>query len=427
MPTAAAPKARFQLRHLRWLICGLLFFATTINYVDRYVLGILKSVLMKDLGWNQTDYGVIQFWFKLAYAVIMPVAGRLLDWMGARLGNFLAVLIWSLAAMAHALASTVTQFSVARFALGLGEAANFPAGIKVVAMWFPRRERALATGIFISGCSAGSVFALLTVPWLAHRYGWRAAFLLTGALGFLWVVAWMVFFRDPARHAWLGASERKLIDADADADVPGGVAMRELLGRRALWVLVVGKFLTDPVWYFYLDWLPGFLNEKYKLDLMALGLPLMVMYVGSSVGSVAGGWLSSWLLRRGWPLNRARKTAMFVCALGALPVALASRTLGNLWLLVTLVTVAAAAHQGWSTNLFTLAPDVFPRSAVASVVGMMGMGGAVGGMLAAPLMGLWLDWSGNAYGPLFLMAGSAYVVTFVVMHLMAPRLIPEKA
>jgi ACS family hexuronate transporter-like MFS transporter len=427
MPTAATTKARFQLRHLRWLICGLLFFATTLSYVDRYVLGILKSVLMKDLGWNQTDYGVIQFWFKLAYAVMMPVAGRLLDWMGTRLGNFLAVLIWSLAAMGHALASTVTHFSVARVALGVGEAANFPAAIKVIAMWFPRRERATATGIFNSGSNLGSVFALLTVPWLAHRYGWQAAFLLTGALGFVWLVAWATLFRDPERHPWITAEERKLIEAEAGEDTRDSVPARELLGRRALWVLVVGKFLTDPVWWFYLDWLPGFLNEKYKLDLMALGLPLIVMYVGSSVGSVAGGELSSWLLRRGWPLNRARKTAMLVCALGALPVAFASRSLGNLWLLVALVTVAAAAHQGWSANLFTLASDLFPRSAVASVTGVMGMGGAIGGMLAALVTGLWLDWSGNAYGPLFLMASVAYVATFVVMHLMAPQLIPEKS
>ncbi|MCC6362696.1 MAG: MFS transporter [Bryobacterales bacterium] len=410
--------------HLRWYICGLLFFATTVNYIDRQVLGILKPVLEKQMSWSEADFGWMLSAFNAAYALMMPLAGRLMDWMGTRLGYASAVFVWTLAAMAHSLAGSAAQFSIARFCLGIGEAANFPAAIKTVADWFPKRERALATGIFNSGSNVGAILAPLMVPYLAATFGWRSAFLVTGSLGFLWIIAWLALFREPAEHRRLSAGERQLIASDREEETPRKVKYVRLLGKRAAWAFLIGKFLTDPIWWFYLYWTPGFLNRQYGLDITQLGPPLIVIYLLADAGSVGGGWLSSALLKRGWALTSARKTAMFVCAAAVVPVSLLMFTGERVWLAVALISLAASAHQGWSANLFTLASDVFPRSAVGSVVGLGGFGGAIGGMLVSPLIGYWLDFSHGAYGPLFVIAGLMYLIAWVLLHVLLPKFEP---
>jgi ACS family hexuronate transporter-like MFS transporter len=349
------------------------------------------------------------------------VAGRILDWVGTRAGYLTAVVLWSIAAMGHALANTAVQFGIARFALGVGEAANFPAAIKTVADWFPQRERALATGIFNSGSNVGAIAAPLLVPLIAIHWGWRWAFLITGAIGFLWVILWLWLYRDPHEHPRLSKDEYALIAAGRAEEKPAKVPYVLLLQRRAAWAFLIGKFLTDPVWWFYLYWVPGFLYDRYGLNLTQLGPPLVVIYVAADVGSIGGGWISSNLLKRGWPLARARKLAIFICAAAVVPVIYIFRAGDNLWLAVALIAIAASAHQGWSANLFTLTSDLFPRTAVGSVVGLGGMGGAFGGMLIAPAVGYWLDFSGGAYGPLFFVAGSLYLLALLIIHLLLPR------
>jgi ACS family hexuronate transporter-like MFS transporter len=406
---------------VRWIICGLLFLATTINYIDRQVLGILKPVLEVELGWTEAQYGLIVLAFQTAYAIMLPLTGRLMDGLGTRLGYLLAVVVWSLAAMGHALARTATQFSVARFALGVGEAANFPAAIKTVADWFPPKERALATGIFNSGSNVGAIVAPLVVPWIAVNWGWREAFIITGALGFIWVVLWWFLYREPHEHPMLSERERAYITSGREHEGPSiSVPYGLVLTRRAAWAFVIGKFLTDPVWWFYLYWLPGFLNKEYAVNLTDLGPPLIAIYLAADVGSIGGGWISSFLISRGMSLNGARKTAMLVCAVAVTAAIFVGSTGGNLWAAVVLVSIAAAAHQGWSANLFTLVADMFPRQWVGSVVGLGGMGGAIGGMLVAPAVGYWLDWSGSAYGPLFVVAGCMYLIALGIIQLLVP-------
>jgi MFS transporter, ACS family, hexuronate transporter len=409
--------------HLRWYICGLLFFATTGNYVDRQVISLLKPVLEQEFNWSEATYGWIVFAFQLAYAIMMPLAGRAIDYLGTRLGYLLAMLVWSVAAMAHALAGSAAGFGAARFALGIGESANFPAALKTVAHWFPRRERALATGIFNSGANIGALLVPMIVPYLVIHFGWRSAFLATGIPGFVWAVVWFWFFREPEEHPNLGASELELIQSDHEASQSERrVPYLELLGSRAAWAFLIGKFLTDPVWWFFLFWLPGFLNRRFEVELSDLGLPLVVIYTASMVGSIGGGWISSALIKRGWTVNRGRKTAMLICALAVTASIFVYKAGDNLWLAVTLISIAAAAHQGWSANIFNLPSDVFPQSSVASVVGLGGMGGAVGGLLASPAIGYWLDWSGGSYAPLFVFAGSLYLVALGIIQLLVPDL-----
>ena len=421
-PAVVDAVSRRTLPHLRWYVCGLLFFATTVNYVDRQVLGILKPTLERDLGWSEANFGWIIFAFQCAYAVMMPLAGRIIDFLGTRTGYALAVVVWSLASMSHSVARTVGQFAVARFALGIGEAANFPAAIKTVADWFPKRERALATGIFNSGSNVGAIVAPLLVPFVALHFGWRSAFIATGSLDLLWIAAWLAFFRRPREHRLLAPAELALIESDHDAEPQRKIPYTTLLRTRGAWAFLIGKFLTDPVWWFYLYWLPGFLHRSYGVDLTQLGPPLITVYLSADVGSIFGGWLSSSLLRRGWSLTAARKTAMLTCAVAVLPVIGVMFTGGNLWMAIALVSIATAAHQGWSANLFTLTSDLFPRSTVGSVVGFGGLGGAVGGMLAAPAVGYWLDFSHESYGPLFVVAGCMYLLALLIVHLLAPKL-----
>jgi ACS family hexuronate transporter-like MFS transporter len=435
--------------YYRWIICALLFFAATINYIDRQVIGILKTTLVEEFGWqDERIYAAIVFSFQLAYAIGLLVAGPVMDKLGTRRGFAIAVVLWSIAAMAHGaagwfpglrlpslnldattgfsivlLSGAAAGFALARFALGLGEAGNFPAAIKTVAEWFPRKERALATGIFNSGTNVGALVSPLAVPWITLHWGWQWAFIATGLIGFIWVIWWLAVYRAPEQHPRLSAGELAYIRSDAP-ELLTPIPWRNLIRHRQTWAFALGKFMTDPIWWLYLFWIPDFLHRNHKLDLNSIGLPLVVVYLVADVGSIGGGWLSSSLIKRGWTVNRARKTAMLLCALAVVPIVAAARA-SNLWLAVALVSLAAAAHQGWSANLFTLVSDTFPRRAVGSVVGMGGMAGAVGGMVIALIVGEVLQRTGS-YVPIFIIAGSAYLAALLVIHLLVPRLEPAK-
>lgn len=407
----------------RWLICGLLFFAATVNYMDRQVIGLLKPTLQAQFGWTEVGYGNIVLGFQLAYGASLLFIGKLIDRLGTRIGFTLAVLFWSIAAMAHAAASSVFQFAAARFCLGVGESGSFPASIKSIAEWFPKKERALATGLFNSGSNIGAITAPLIVPWLTIRFGWRMAFIGTGALGALWIVAWLALYRRPEESNLISAQELAYIRSDPESAAPAPVPWPVMLRSRQAWAVALGKFFTDPIWWVYLFWMPDFLHRNLNLDLSGMALPLFVIYTGACVGSVAGGWLSSSLLKRGWPLNRSRKAAMLTCALAVTPIMLAARTT-NAWFAVLLVALAAGAHQGWSANIYTLASDMFPRGAVASVVGFGTLLGSFGGMIMSYGVGDILQRTGS-YVLVFLLAGSAYLVALLFVQLLAPRL--EKA
>ena len=408
----------------RWTICAMLFFATTVNYVDRQVFGILAPVLQDEIGWTELQYGAITSWFSFAYGFGFLAMGRILDRIGVRKGFSFGIVAWSLAAIGHAFASTAAGFSVARAALGLGESANFPGAIKTVAEWFPRQERALATGIFNAGSNVGAVIAPLTVPFIAVAWGWQWAFIITGALGLLWLAAWLLVYRDPEEHPRVSAREMAWIRSDpveSEASFP----WLSLLTHRQTWAFVLGKFMTDPVWWFYLFWLPKFLDTEFNVTLVGLAAPLVAIYVVADVGSVGGGWLSSALIKHGWTVNRGRKAALLVAALVIVPTMLAPRA-GSLWVAVSIVAVAAAAHQWWSANLFTTASDMFPRRAVASVVGLGGFAGAMGGVLFQRLVGYILQVTNSNYSAVFTICGLAYVSAFLVIHMLSPRLRPAR-
>jgi MFS transporter, ACS family, hexuronate transporter len=405
---------------VRWLICGLLFFAATVNYMDRQVIGLLKPTLQVQLGWTDIGYGNIIFAFTMAYGIGSLVVGKLIDRLGTRTGFALAVLFWSISAMAHAAAGSIFQFAAARFSLGIGEAGSFPGSIKAVAEWFPKRERAVATGIFNSGTNVGAIVTPLLVRWLMLRFGWRMAFIATGALGFLWIAAWLALYRRPEESKLVSPGELELIRSDPADPATAPVPWRVLLTVPQAWAVGLGKFFTDPIWWVYLFWMPDFLSRNLKLDLTGMLLPLFVIYSGASVGSIGGGWLSSRLLKRGWSVNASRKTAMLVCALAVTPIMLAART-GNAWLAVCLIALAAGAHQGWSANIYTLVSDMFPRRAVASVVGFGTFLGTIGGMGIAKMVGYILQRTGS-YVPVFLLAGTAYLVALCFVQILAPRL-----
>jgi len=446
-PSGPAPSARAG--YYRWMICALLLFAATINYIDRQVIGILKATLTQEFGWkDERIYAGIVFSFQLAYAIGMVLAGRVIDRIGLRLGFAIAIILWSAAAVGHAfahrlpdftlpalvisdkfgfafitLSGAAAGFAVMRFLLGLGEAGNFPASIKTVAEWHPKKERALATGIFNSGTNVGALASPILVPWITLNWGWEWAFIITGALGFVWLVWWWVSYRAPEQHPRVKPAELAYIRSDPpDPEIK--VPWRQLLRHRQTWVFALGKFLTDPIWWLYLFWIPDFLNREYKIDLKNIGLPLVVIYLLADVGSIGGGWISSRLLKHGWSVNRARKTAMLTCALCVVPIVFATKA-SNVWIAVVLVGVAAAAHQGWSANLFTLTSDMFPRQAVGSVVGVGGMAGAVGGMVLAIIVGEVLQRTGR-YDALWVIAASAYLVALLLIHLLSPRLAPAQ-
>jgi len=421
--TATRPSLH-SVRSFRWTVCGLLFAATTINYMDRQVLGILAPTLEKEIGWSEIEYSHIVMAFQAAYAVGLVVFGRLVDVLGTRHGYAISIFAWSVAAVAHALARGVLGFGVARFALGLGEAGNFPAAVKAVTEWFPSRERALATGLFNSGANVGAILAPLLVPWLTLRFGWQMAFVVLGSTGFVWLVFWYWLYGSPSSSRRVSAEELAHIQSDPPEAVTAKVPWRSLLGYRQTWAFVAAISLTAPIWWFFLYWLPKFMHQEYGLDLASLGPPLVVIYSMTTVGSIGGGWLSGALLKRGWSVNAGRKTAMLVCALCVVPVVFAAKA-SNLWLATFLIGLAAAAHQGWAANLFTLVSDMFPKQVVASVVGLGAMFGSVAAMAFAQLTGYILQTTGS-YWPLFAIAAGAYLMALAIVQMLTPHLEPAE-
>lgn len=417
----------------RWTICALLFFATTLNYIDRLVFGILGPELQKIFSWSNADYTGIVFWFEVAYAIGLTCVGRFLDWVGTRRGFALSVSTWSLATAMHALMSTIGGFSVARFFLGLTESGVFPAGIKTAAEWFPKRERALVAGIFNAGSNVGAVAAPLLVPWLFLTYGWQWTFIATGSLGFVWLVLWLIFYHPPEKHPRLSREELEYIQSDSteeDASTEKAPWLG-LLRYRQAWAFFVAKFFTDAVWRWFLYLLPLFFVQNFKLDIKNFGLPFITIYVMADVGSIAGGWISSRLIIKGWTVNTARKTAMLICALTVVPVMFAVHV-ENMWIAVILVGLAASAHQGFSSNLFTTVSDMFPKKAVASVVGLGGTAGAIGAMVLLELTRRLFQGEASSgdntqtYTILFAIASGAYLVALLFMHLLAPKLAPVR-
>jgi ACS family hexuronate transporter-like MFS transporter len=421
MPTLTAEPLA-AVGRFRWRVCALVFFANTINYVDRQVLGLLAPTLEKTFGWSEIQYGSIVTAFQALFALGYLGFGWFVDRYGTRLGYAVAISVWSLAAIGHGWARNVFQFGLARAFLGLGEGGNTPAAIKTFAEYFPKNERALVTGIFNGGASLGAVLAPMVVPLIALRWGWQAAFIGTGALGFVWLAAWLLFYESPEKQPRLSESERRYIESDRDETPAVRMPWGQLLRYRATWAFVLVKFLTDPIFWFYLYWLPKFLNRQHGLDVTGSILPLMTIYGIMAVGSTFGGYVSSALLQRGFSLDRSRKGVMLGAALLILPILLAAVT-KNLWLAIGLIGLATAAHQTWSAVLFTTVSDQFPKPAVASVVGIGGTAGAIGGMLIATATGFLLEATGS-YVPIFALAALIYLVALGLFHLLIPKLKP---
>jgi len=417
------PPSGILRNRYRWLICGLLFCATAINYIDRQTVSVLKPLLQSDFNWSEVDYGDIVFVFQSAYAVSYLFFGRLIDRLGARMGYAAAIGLWTLAHMGHALARSLGGFMIARAALGIGEGGNFPAGLKAVSEWFPRSERAFAVGLFNAGANIGAIITPLLVPAVTLAWGWRAAFIVTGLFSVVWVLVWLKIYRRPEDSAKVTPAELALIQAEP-VEAPRAVRWGILLSKRESWAYIGGRFLIDPVWWMFLFWLPDFFAKRHNLDLKSFGVPLAVVYILSDLGSVAGGWLSSFLIKRGRSVNSARKTAMLISAL-AVPPIVAGMYVDDLWLAVAIVGLATAAHQSFSCNLYTLPSDLFPRHAVGSVAGLGGMAGAVGGMLMAKYAGWVLDRIGS-YTPIFAVSASAYLLALALIHLLSPRYEPAR-
>jgi len=419
----------------RWTICSLVFFATTINYLDRAVISLLKSTLTTELKWDDGDYTNVEIAFKVSYAIGLLLAGRFIDTVGTKKGYAWATGLWSVSAVLHAAAKSVFGFSVARAALGVTEAGNFPAAIKTVAEWFPRKERALATGLFNSGANIGAIVAPLSVPFIAAAYGWQWAFIATGLLGFIWLFFWNKHYFKPSEHPKLSAAELAYINSDADAIAEGDAlnaksfSWAALLKYKQTWAFAIGKLLTDPIWWFYLFWLPDFLESQYHIKGTAIALPVAAVYTMSAVGSIFGGWLPMYLIKNNWPVFKARKSSMLMYAFLVLPI-LFAQVLGgmNMWLAVFVIGIAAAAHQAWSANIFTTVSDMFPKRAVGSVTGIGGMFGAIGGILLSMAVqkNLFVHYRSigqieTAYYIMFIVCGSAYLLAWVIMHLLVPK------
>ena len=407
-----------KMTNYRWRICALLFIANTINYMDRQVLSFLAPLLQTRIGWSEVQYGYIVVAFQFAYALGLLSLGGIIDAIGVRLGYAASIFVWSLASMSHALARSALSFGISRFFLGLGESGNFPAAIKTVAEWFPKKERALATGIFNSGTSVGAILVPLAVPWITVHWGWQSAFLFTGGFSFLWLILWWTTYKSPEQNSRLSPSELAHIRSDPASSIVK-VPWLRLLGYRQCWAVLLGKFLTDPVWWFLLFWLPKYFAASFKLQLNGLALPIMIIYVVACIGSIFGGWLPGLGVRLGLNIRAARRGAMLACALAALPITLVGHIHG-LWTVVAIISLACAAHQGWSANIFTLVSDIFPRAAVGSVTGIAGFGGAIGGMLAAEIVGLILQHS-HSYTGIFIAAGMAYLTAWLVIQFLVRK------
>jgi MFS transporter, ACS family, hexuronate transporter len=412
----------------RWVICALLFIAIGINYIDRQMIGILKPTLQADLKWTEIEYATIVFWFQCAYAVGFLTFGRIIDKIGVRIGYAVSFTIWTIASIGHGLIHSVPQFAIARAVLGFGESGSFPASLKAVSEWFPQKERAQAVGIFNAGTALGPIVTPLLVPAITLAFGWRAAFISIGIITSLWLIAWLLVYRRPHEHPRVSAAElahiRSSDDVSASLEIsePVKVSWFKLLTFKQTWAYALGKFLTDPIWWLYLFWLPDFLNKRHGLDLKTFGPALIAIYILADVGSIMGGWASSKQIQVGRTPNAARKSTMLVCALLVTPI-IAAQFVGNLWAAVAIIGLAAAAHQAWSANLMTLPSDMFPKQAVASVIGIGGTAGAIGGMLMTTYNGVILELF-KSYQPIFFVAGSAYIIAIVVIHTLTPKLTP---
>jgi len=405
----------------RWSICALLFFATTINYMDRQILGLLKPNLSQIFNWNEQDYGNIVVAFQAAYATGQVLFGPFIELIGMKSAYAFAMVFWSIAAMAHPLAKSAFGFGAARFALGLGESGNFPAAIRTVAEWFPQRERSVATGLFNSGTNIGAIFAPVLVPWLTVQFGWKAAFVILGVSGFVWLIFWFLFYDTPEKSRRLKAEELAYIQSGRTESAEK-VPWRKILVFKEAWAYIATGILVGPVWWFYLFWLPDFFSKQFHLDIKSFGLPLVVVYSVACLGSIGGGGLSAWFLRRGWSLNAARKTAALICACCTVPVIFATRT-SHVWLAVSFFALATAAHQGWSATMYTVVSDIFPKKAVASVVGLAGMFASVSAMGFSWLVGHILQGTG-VYDKILLICGLAYLLALGIFHTIVPRLKP---
>lgn len=406
---------------VRWIVCGILFFAVVLSYVDRLVLPTLKPDLQQRYGWSETGYADLAIWFQAAYGIAYVGFGRFIDKVGARVGYAVAVAVWTAGHMAHALFTTTAGMAWGRILLALGEAGTFPAAIAATNEWFPKRERALAIGIFNAGSNVGAIVTPLIVPLIAVTMGWQMAFILTGLLTVIWLAVWLAFYRKPQEHSRVSAEELAWIEMDP-TEPRRAVAWRTLFQHRQTWAYIMGRFLIDPVWWTFLFWLPDFFNRQYGITMLAFGPPLIAIYLLADVGSVGGGWLSSRLIGAGLTINRARKTAMFCAALCAVPLAFATHVPG-MWYAVGLIGLACAGHQAFSANLYTLPGDLFPRWMAGSAVGLGGLSGAIGGMLMAKYAGLILEQVGS-YQPIFIVAACAYLVALLVVHLIVPRYAP---
>ena len=413
----------------RWTICSLLFLATTINYVDRQILSLVKPILDIELGWSNEEFGIVNAVFQGAYGFGLLFFGWFVDRYGSKVGYAVSIVAWSLAAMGHSVVSTVTGFMIARAALGVSEGGNFPSAIKATAQWFPKRERAYATSIFNAGTNVGAIVAPALVPWIAYTWGWQMAFIAAGIAGLLWLFLWIPFYNKPENSKRLGAAERELIESDREAEnETQKVSWIGLLRYRQTWSFIVAKFMTDPVWWFFLIWLPDYFKKTRGLDIKESWIHLVTIYVIVTVLSIFGGWVIGYLNKQGWSITKARKSGMFVFALCVIPIFLVAQV--GEWGAVLLIGLAGSAHQAWSANLYTTVSDMFPKKAVASVVGIGGMAGATGGMLFPIFSGRLLDnftAAGNVtagYTVLFTICAFAYVITFVLHHFLAPKFVP---
>ena len=413
-----------KIGNYRWRILSLLFFATTINYIDRQIIGILKPFISEDLGWSEADYGYIVTAFQVAYAIGLLTTGRLIDRFGTRIGYLWSVVVWSVAGAAHAAARGVISFAAARFLLGIGESGNFPAAIKATAEWFPVKERALASGLFNSGSTIGAIIAPIIVSGITLTFGWQWAFIITGALGFIWIFFWMAIYHVPQQHPKVKTQELQYItqDADTNAKAEKPVSWFELLHHRETYAICSTRLISDWVWWFFLFWIPDFLNKMHGIDIKQVVLPLILIYAVASIGGIGGGWLSSKFIRMGKSVDYARKTTILLCALIILPVMLVSQV-HNLWLAVGLIAFAAAGHQGWASNIFTIVSDIYPKNAVASMSGLAGFMGAIGGAFSASLVGILLQSTGS-YFLIFLTASSVYIINWLIIKIFIKKIKP---
>ena len=413
---------RSENYNYRWRIVALLFFGTTINYIDRQVIGILKPYISDDLGWSEIDYGYIVMTFQIAYGIGLITTGRLLDKFGTRWGYAIAITLWSLAGIAHSAARSVLSFSIARFFLGIGESANFPAAIKTVAEWFPKKERALATGLFDSGSSIGALLTPILVSAIFVTFGWQWAFIITGSLGFIQVIFWLLFYYSPENHPTLTKTEHEYILSDNDADQKEIIRWKTLFKYRQTYAIALARFLTDWVWWFMLFWIPDFLNKMHHINIKELVLPITLIYLFASIGNIAGGWFSSSLIKSGRSIDFSRKLVFLVSAIIVMPVILVSQV-HIIWISILLISCAVFAHCAWSANIFTIVSDIYPKNAVGAMTGIAGFTAAAGGVLSAPFIGYLLDLTGS-YVIIFLIAGFVYLLAWIILKLMIPKIQP---